>query len=82
MMSTQQLSSCCISGHIHEGTPQGSISTIGGLRTYIALPEGGDKKKTVIFLPDVLGTDYPNAQLLADEWAKNGFYVYIPDVFE
>jgi dienelactone hydrolase len=36
----------------------------------------------VIFLPDVLGTDYPNAQLLADEWAKNGFYVYIPDVFE
>ncbi len=63
----RQLSSCCISGHIHAGTPEGSEHQIGGLRTYVAKDSKSDKKKTVIFLPDIFGIDVPNARLLADE---------------
>lgn len=74
------LSSCCISGHVHSGTPAGSFQEIGGLRTYVSPAKDGSKKKTAVFLPDIFGL-YTNAQLLADEWAKNGFHVVLPDIF-
>jgi dienelactone hydrolase len=94
-----EIAPCCISGHIHEGTPEGTFQTIAGLRTYAT--QGGDKRYPVIFLPDVFGIDLRNTQLLADEsvlpgavnciqhsrlpehrWAKQGFYVLLPDVLE
>lgn len=46
------MSSCCLSGKIQEGKPKGRVEEIGGLQTYVAEPEDGSKKKTVIFLVD------------------------------
>lgn len=46
------MSSCCLSGKIQNGTPKGREEQIGGLETYVAEPEGGSKKKTIIFLVD------------------------------
>ncbi|TDL26717.1 alpha/beta-hydrolase [Rickenella mellea] len=70
----------CISGVRHEGTPTGKIQKIGGVDTYVALPESDyPKDKAILYLPDVLGLSFKNAQLLADDFAKNGFQVYIPD---
>jgi len=70
----------CIKGVRHEGTPTGKIQEINGVKTYVALPkEDYPKNKAVLFLSDIFGLGLPNAQLLADDYALNGFQVYIPD---
>jgi len=70
----------CISGVKHDGTPVGKLEKIGGVETYVAIPEiDYPKDKAVLFLPDVFGHTLVNAQLLADDFARNGFQVYIPD---
>lgn len=75
------MSSCCMSGALHShATPKGSESTIGGLPTYVAEPESKDKSKTLVFLVDIFGYDFPNTRILADQYAKEGFYVYVPDI--
>ncbi|KZT52816.1 hypothetical protein CALCODRAFT_511811 [Calocera cornea HHB12733] len=79
MSSTSGLSSCCISGHIHDGIPTGVVEKIGGLDVYVAKPEDGSQSKTILFITDVFGFAVPNARLLADDYARAGFYVYVPD---
>jgi len=70
----------CISGVRHEGTPTGKVEEINGVKTYVALPETDyPKNKAILFLPDIFGLELPNAQLLADDFAINGFQVYLPD---
>ena len=91
------MSSCCLSGAVHDGSPSGRVDTIGGLQTYISEPEGGQRTKSIIFICDgtqrfspaatqtnadqavVFGWEFTNIRLLADEYAKHGFYCYIPD---
>lgn len=46
------MSSCCLSGHIANGTPSGTEEQIGGLQTYVAAPKDGSKKKSIVFLVD------------------------------
>jgi len=74
------MSSCCLSGKVHEGTPTGKVETIDNLSTYVAAPEGGSKAKTVVFIADIFGYEFKNVRLLADSYARAGFYVYIPDL--
>ncbi|RDW68525.1 hypothetical protein BP5796_09182 [Coleophoma crateriformis] len=76
------MSLCCLSGAIHEGTPVGKVEKCGGLDTYISAPADGSKAKTVIFLVDIFGWEFKNTRLLADNYAKAGFYVYVPDVLQ
>jgi hypothetical protein len=52
-----------------------------GLNTYVSKPSSGDGSNKIIFLPDIFGI-YPNAKLLADEWAGQGYEVYLPDLFD
>jgi len=82
MSEQQSLSSCCVTGHLHTGTPLGEVEKIADLDTYVTKPEGGSKTRTIIFLTDIFGWNFPNARLLADEFAKAGFYVVVPDVFQ
>jgi len=82
MSEQKSLSSCCVSGHLHTGTPLGTIEKIGGLDTYVTKPEGGSKARTLILLSDVFGWNFVNVRLLADEFAKAGFYVVVPDVLQ
>ncbi|KAI6139814.1 Alpha/Beta hydrolase protein [Pisolithus tinctorius] len=64
----------CIKGIRHEGTPEGKIEEIGGVRCYVGTPSGEyNGEKAVLFLPDVFGIDFINAQLLVDDFARNGF---------
>lgn len=76
-MSTQVgMSSCCLSGALHNhATPKGHEIKLGDLPCYVAEPEGKSKSQTLIFLTDIFGYDLPNTRLLADEYAKAGFYV-------
>ncbi|KAL8997927.1 MAG: hypothetical protein Q9169_002920 [Polycauliona sp. 2 TL-2023] len=76
------MSSCCLSGSLHEGKPTGRVDNIGGLDTYIAEPKDGSKTKSVIFISDIFGWEFPNTRLLADQYALAGFYTYLPDFHE
>jgi dienelactone hydrolase len=75
-------SSCCISGHLHTGTPKGTEETVHGLPTYVSPGKQADKSKTVVFLADIFGFQLPNVRLLADEWADQGYYVLVPDIYQ
>ncbi|KAI6101210.1 dienelactone hydrolase [Pisolithus sp. B1] len=68
------LCSDCVKGVRHEGTPEGKIEFIGDVRCYVGTPSGEyNEEKAVLFLPDVIGIDLINAQLLVDDFARNGF---------
>ncbi|KAH9827243.1 Dienelactone hydrolase family, partial [Teratosphaeria destructans] len=82
MSTNVGLGSCCMSGHLATGTPQGREETIAGLPTYIAEPSTNDPSKTVVFLTDIFGYKLPNIRLLADEYAAQGFTAYIPDILD
>ncbi|TBU38859.1 alpha/beta-hydrolase [Dichomitus squalens] len=72
----------CVSGVRHEGTPEGQNQTIGGVEVYVATPTiDYPKDKAILFLTDVFGLPLPNNKLLADDYARNGFKVYAPDLF-
>lgn len=73
------MSSCCLSGKVHQGQPAGREDEIGGLSTYISEPENHSTAKSIIFICDIFGYTFPNIRLLADEYAKAGFYTYVPD---
>ncbi|ORY29326.1 putative cytoplasm protein [Naematelia encephala] len=81
-MATEQteVKACCVTGHLHEGTPLGSTQILHGLSTYVSDPKG-TSKGTIIFINDIFGV-YPNAKLLADEWAGQGYRALFPDVFD
>ncbi|KAI0795812.1 alpha/beta-hydrolase [Abortiporus biennis] len=81
-MSTPGLCKHCVSGVRHEGTPTGTFTTIDGVKVYIATPSGEfDKEKVLLYLPDVFGLELPNHQLLADDFALNGFRTVVLDFF-
>ncbi|KAK3175600.1 hypothetical protein Dsin_033016 [Dipteronia sinensis] len=82
MSSNVGMSSCCLSGSVHNGTPSGRVEKVGELDTYIAEPESKSKAKTIIFLVDIFGFEFNNTRLLADNYAKQGFYVYVPDILK
>lgn len=50
------------------------------VNTYVTLPKGQKTEKAILFLPDVFGI-YTNSQLLADEFAANGYATVLPDYF-
>ncbi|KAI0313050.1 Alpha/Beta hydrolase protein [Amylostereum chailletii] len=73
----------CFEGVRHEGTPTGSVESINGIATYVASPpEGITTTKAILFLTDVFGLALQNNLLLADDFARNGFKVYMPDLFD
>ncbi|WWD19459.1 hypothetical protein CI109_103919 [Kwoniella shandongensis] len=75
--------SCCITGHIHEGTPEGSFQELYGIRTYVSNKKsGGEKQDVCLLISDVFGADFVNTQLVADEWARRGWKVILPDFFQ
>jgi len=73
----------CISGVRYEGTAEGTYEEINGINTYVATPKVDyPKDKAIIYLTDVFGLDLPNNLLLVDDFARNGFKVYAPELFE
>ncbi|KAI5306866.1 hypothetical protein KEM56_006693 [Ascosphaera pollenicola] len=71
---------CCYTGFKHEGTAQGKITKFAGYDAYVTYPENKSTERAVVFLGDILGINLINSQLLADEWAKKGYFVVMPDL--
>ncbi|EIW79020.1 alpha beta-hydrolase [Coniophora puteana RWD-64-598 SS2] len=73
-------SQCCVQGVHHEGTPTGKIEKINDVECYIATPSATyPKEKVLLFLPDFFGITFKNAQLIADDFARNGYRTVMPD---
>lgn len=74
----------CFSGHVHHGTPKGTIKELHGIKTYVTLPpnSSGEPVHTIIFYCDAFGLNLVNNKLLADRYAADtGCRVLAPDVF-
>ncbi|EKM50544.1 uncharacterized protein PHACADRAFT_104829 [Phanerochaete carnosa HHB-10118-sp] len=70
-MSTPGFCDDCFKVCKHEGEPVGKLLTIGGVKCYVATPQGDyPKDKVVLFLTD----------LLADGFAQNGLKTIAPDI--
>ena len=54
---------CCIVGVAHTGTPQGTIESIAGVRSYVVRPSSGSASHAVVLMTDALGMDFINTQL-------------------
>ncbi|KUL83097.1 hypothetical protein ZTR_11172 [Talaromyces verruculosus] len=80
-MTSHAPGSCCYKGVKHEGQPVGSISTVKDFEVYTSYPENKSTDYAVLFLTDVIGHKFNNAQLIADQFAANGFFVFMPDLF-
>ncbi|KAH9890445.1 alpha/beta-hydrolase, partial [Cubamyces lactineus] len=67
----------------HEGTPEGQFTKVGIVESYVGTPSGDcPKDKVVLFFSDVFGIKRQNNLLLADDYARKGFKVVLPDLFE
>ncbi|KAM5344610.1 hypothetical protein ACJ41O_013145 [Fusarium nematophilum] len=79
-MTSHPPGSCCYKGVKHEGAAVGRLETYDSLEVYISEPIK-DSSKGILFITDVVGHKFINAQLLADQFAANGYLVMIPDLF-
>ena len=55
----QEIRQCCVTGHIHQGTARGTVTQVAGLNTYISAPPNGSKDKTILFITDIFGYEFP-----------------------
>ncbi|KAL4885515.1 dienelactone hydrolase [Aspergillus karnatakaensis] len=72
----------CFTGHVHDGTPKGNVTTLHGLDVYVSEPSipAEQVRGIVVIIPDAFGWEFVNNRLLADNYAaKGGFRVYLPD---
>jgi len=84
IMASNPPGKCCIAGVKHEGETYGSIIKIDGVDTYIAEPSGETihKDAAILFLPDAFSISFNNTQLLADQFAANGYLTIAPDLLK
>ncbi|KAL3426880.1 dienelactone hydrolase [Phlyctema vagabunda] len=81
-MASNPPAKCCTEGVRHEGEPTGSVIKIGNIDVYVAEPKGSvvHKDTAILYLPDVISI-WQNSKLMADQYAANGYYTIIPDLF-
>lgn len=66
-MASHPPGECCYKGVKHEGTATGEMKNIGDVKTYFTYPKDKSTEKAIIILPDVIGNEFINAQLIADQ---------------
>ncbi|KZF20126.1 dienelactone hydrolase family protein [Xylona heveae TC161] len=81
---------CCARGVKHTGKAVGTITTLKArssvsqkqVEAYITYPANKSTHTAILFLTDIIGHNTINAQLLADQYAADGYFVVVPDLFE
>ncbi|KAJ6172431.1 Hydrolase tropI, partial [Penicillium chermesinum] len=51
------------------------------VEAYVTYPADGSTKKAILLCCDAIGHRSVNPQLIADQWAANGYFVVAPDLF-
>ena len=72
-MTSNPPGSCCYAGVKHDGTASGEMKSVGDVETYFAYPEDKSTKKGLLLITDVIGHRFINVQLIADQFAANGY---------
>lgn len=80
-MASNPPGKCCTLSSFHEGTPVGKHESVFGLDTYITGFEHSTSR-VIVILSDIHGHRFNNTLLVADELAKAGYRVYIPDILK
>ncbi|KAF2195767.1 alpha/beta-hydrolase [Zopfia rhizophila CBS 207.26] len=80
-MASNPPGACCTVGVKHEGTAVGEVKKIGDVRTYFSYPKDKSTQNAILIITDVIGMDFINVQLIADQFAANGYFVVMPDLF-
>ncbi|KAL0255015.1 hypothetical protein SLS55_009542 [Diplodia seriata] len=80
-MASNPPGKCCTTGFKHEGASAGKIEKVAGISTYLAYPENKSTENAILILTDIFGHEFVNVQLLADQFAANGYFAVIPDLF-
>jgi len=80
-MASNPPGQCCTVGVKHEGEAKGEKKNIGDIETYFAYPKDKQTNTAILILTDVIGHDFINVQLIADQFAANGYFVVMPDLF-
>jgi len=83
-MASHAPSQCCTVGVKHEGKSTGELKTVAGTETYVATPSpsSAHKDTAILLLTDVIGHRFVNVQLIADQFAANGYLTIAPDLFQ
>ncbi|KAJ9490154.1 hypothetical protein VN97_g3103 [Penicillium thymicola] len=81
-MTSLPPSQCCAGGSLHEGQSKGEITTVGNIQAYLSYPPDKKTGNAILFLSDIFGLDLVNSQLIADQYAANGYFVVMPDLFK
>lgn len=82
-MASNPPGQCCTVGIKHEGEPSGSIVKVGGKWDgYLATPDPAKAHTgaAILYIPDIFGI-WINSQLMADQFAANGYLTLVIDVF-
>ncbi|KAH6618415.1 dienelactone hydrolase [Chaetomium sp. MPI-SDFR-AT-0129] len=83
-MASNPPARCCTIGVKHEGEPTGKAVRVADKHdAYLATPPADKEHKGVgiLIIPDVIGI-WQNSQLIADQFAANGYLTLLLDVFE
>ncbi|EON67882.1 hypothetical protein W97_07379 [Coniosporium apollinis CBS 100218] len=80
-MTSHPPAQCCTIGVKHEGEAVGEIKNVGDTPTYFSYPKDKSTHNAVLILTDVIGHEFINVQLIADQFAANGYLVVMPDLF-
>lgn len=79
-MASKTLDKCCTEGIKHTGTPLGEFIRIEDIEAYAS----GNKSasQVIIIYSDIFGHSFVNTQLIADSFAKENYFVIVPDLFK
>ncbi|KAF2495550.1 alpha/beta-hydrolase [Lophium mytilinum] len=81
-MASHQPAACCTVGVKHSGESVGELGKIGEIDTYFSYPKDRSTQNAILIITDVIGHEFINVQLIADQFAANGYFVVIPDLFK
>ncbi|KAK5078697.1 hypothetical protein LTR51_000887 [Lithohypha guttulata] len=80
-MASNPPGSCCYKGVQHEGETIGRFEHMDDVEVYISETSDKSTEHGILIITDVIGHRFKNVQLVADTFAKNGYFVYMPDLF-
>ncbi|KAF4636134.1 hypothetical protein G7Y89_g1955 [Cudoniella acicularis] len=84
LFSTVASSTCCVNGVLTDGNSTGEFRDLNGISTYLVSPprsEDNSRDTAILYLTDIYGVQQVNNRLLADSFARAGYYVVQPDLF-
>jgi len=80
-MASNPPGACCLVGVKHEGETVGEVKTIGNFKAYYSYPKDKSTTNAIVIITDVLGYEFPNVRLIADQYAANGYLTVVPNLF-